>query len=152
MDVNHVTPFIEGFSFVMPQLGFAEVARGALGAKPQHITCSGVIIIVGIVGVVKGNVVYNLELENAKRIASTMMMGMPVPELDDMAKSALSELANMLAANACTAFSKQDMLIDISTPTLLVGDNISVQMSMKQALCIQMLADGTPMEISVAVE
>lgn len=36
----------------------------------------------------------------------TMMMGMPVIEFDDMAQSALSELSNMLTANAATSFAE----------------------------------------------
>jgi chemotaxis protein CheX len=38
----------------------------------------------------------------AKKIASIMMTGRPVETLDDMAQSAISELANMISANAMT--------------------------------------------------
>ena len=39
-------------------------------------------------------------MNTAKDIASRMMMGMPVVELDAMARSALSELGNMMMGNA----------------------------------------------------
>ena len=152
MDVKNVNPFVEAFSLIMPMLGFSDIKKGILGVKPQEITCSGVIIIVGIVGAVKGNIVYNLETSDAMKIASTMMMGIPVPELDDMSKSALSELTNMLAANACTLFSNNGVLIDISTPTMFCGSNVSVNMGMKEVLCIQLLADGLSMDLNIAVE
>ncbi|MFA9462709.1 MAG: chemotaxis protein CheX [Velocimicrobium sp.] len=152
MDVKHVNPFIESFAMVMPQLGFSNVRKANLSAKGQEIVCSGVIIIVGIVGVIKGNVVYCMDTENAKKIASTMMMGMPVTELDEMSKSALSELTNMLTATAATNFSKIGIEIDISTPTLLYGKSISVKMSSKQVLSIQLLADEMPIEVNIAFE
>jgi chemotaxis protein CheX len=133
----------------MPQLGFGNVQRGDLSIKSKNLTCSGVIVIVGIVGAIKGNVVYCIDLENAKNIASTMME-MPVDELDEMSQSALSELTNMLTANAATSFFNSGITIDISTPTLLYGKNISVEMSSNEVLCIQLLADEHPIEINIA--
>ncbi len=152
MDVKHVNPFIESFSAVMPQLGFETIQRGNLSIKQRDLTCSGAVVIVGIVGAIKGNVVYCIDLDHAKSIASTMMMGMPVDELDELSRSALSELANMLTANAATNFSHFGITIDISTPTLLYGEQISVKMSSNQVLCVQLLADEHPIEINIAFE
>lgn len=114
MDVRHVNPFIDSFTNVMPQLGFVDIKKGNVGVKGKDLVASGVIIIVGIVGQIKGNVVYNISLEHAKKIASTMMMGMPVTELDEMSQSALSELSNMLTASAATSFSNLGITIDIN--------------------------------------
>ncbi|OWR26737.1 chemotaxis protein CheX [Saccharibacillus sp. O23] len=152
MDVAHVNPFIESFMNVMPQLGFAETSKKGLAVKGQELVCSGVIILVGIVGTLKGNVVYRIDTEHAKKIASTMMMGMPVEQLDDMARSALSELSNMLTATAATGFANLGVSIDISTPTLLSGENISVKMSSKQVLSIELLASGIPVEVLISFE
>ena len=150
MDVNHVNPFIEAFNIVMPQLGFSSIRKGKLSVKGQELVSSGVIIILGIVGEIKGNVVYAIELEDAKRIASTMMMGMPVNDFDEMSQSALSELTNMLTASAATCFANIGLQIDISTPTLLHGKNMAIKMSSNQVLCIQLLADEIPIEINIA--
>lgn len=152
MDVKLVNPFVEAFVNVMPMLGFQDVKKGNLSLKGKELNSSGVIIIVGIVGSVRGNVVYSFSMEDAKKIASTMMMGMPVSELDDMSKSALSELTNMLTANAATSFSNMDMMIDISTPTLLHGTNVSVKMSSDQVLCIQLIANDIPIDVNISFE
>jgi chemotaxis protein CheX len=152
VDVKYVNPFIESFKTVMPQLGFNDIQRGELSVNGQELVKTGVIILVGIVGAIKGNVVYCLDLEHAKQIASTMMMGMPVEEFDEMPQSALSEMMNMLTASAATCFYDMGIQIDISTPTLLHGKNISVKMSSSQVLCVQMLADAFPIEINIAFE
>ncbi|WP_099468805.1 chemotaxis protein CheX [Konateibacter massiliensis] len=152
MDIRYVNPFVESFTSVMPQLGFTSIVKGNLSAKGKELISSGVIIIVGIVGTIKGNVVYSIDMESAKKIASQMMMGMPVESLDDMAKSALSELTNMLTANAATFFSQLDIPIDISTPTLLHGENVTVEMSSNKVLCIQLLADQIPVDINISFE
>jgi len=62
--------------------------------------------------------------DTAKDVASRMMMGMPVDVIDDMAKSALSKLGNMMMGNAATLLSNNNVLIDITPPTLLVGSAI----------------------------
>ena len=152
MDVNHVNPFVESFVTVMPQLGFSTVEKGKLSVKGKNLVESGVIVVVGIVGAIKGNIVYAMNMENAKKIASIMMMGAPVNDLDEIAKSALAELTNMLTANAATCFSTLGIAIDISTPTLLYGNDISLNMSSTQVLCIQLLADNIPIEVNIAFE
>jgi chemotaxis protein CheX len=136
----------------MPQLGFGGIEKGNLCIKDKELTGNGLIILVGIVGQIKGNVAYMIDLDNAKKIASTMMGGMPVESFDDLAQSALSELSNMLTANAATCFSAMGITIDISTPTLLFGENVSVMMCSKQVLCVQLIADSIPIEINIAFE
>ena len=152
MDVKYITPFIEAFTAVMPELGFGNVKMGVLSGKGKEITGSGVFVILGIVGAIRGNAVYAIDIESAKQIASVMMMGAPVDDFDDMASSAISELTNMLTANAATAFSNSGILIDISTPTMLQGENISINMSSDQVLCVQLLADDIPLEINISFE
>ncbi len=152
MDVKYVNPFIESFTTVMPQLGFASTKKGNLSLKNKDIVYTGVIIIVGLVGAIKGNVVYCIGMEDAKKIASTMMMGMPVDNFDELAQSALSELTNMLTANAATCFSAMDIMIDISTPTLLYGNNVSVKMGSNKVLCIQLIANEIPIDINISFE
>ena len=152
MDVKHINPFVESFIKVIPQIGFNKINIGKVSAKSRELTYSGVIIVVGIVGEIKGNVVYYTNLESAKKIASTMMMGMPIEEFDEMSKSALSELTNMLTANAATIFYNMGVQIDISTPTLFHGENVSVKMSSSQVLCVELFADDNPFEVNISIE
>ncbi|MCH7745973.1 MAG: chemotaxis protein CheX [Chloroflexi bacterium] len=50
---------------------------------------------------IEGNVLYGFDIETAKAIAGTMM-GEELDELDEIALSALGELANMISGNAAT--------------------------------------------------
>lgn len=152
MNVKYMDPFIASFSSVMPQLGFENIRTGEIIDKEKEVVGTGVIVILGIVGELRGNVVYNIDIETAKQIASTMMMGMPIEEFDDMAKSALSELTNMLTATAATAFSDMGVTVDISTPTMLQGENMAVKMSASHIMCVTMFADDMPIEINVSFE
>lgn len=151
MDVKYINPFLTAFKNVMPQIGFGQVEKGNLSIKEKELVASGVLIIVGIVGDLKGNIIYSIDTENAKQIASKMMMGMPVTEFDDMAQSALSELSNMLTANASIEFSTMDININISTPTLMYGENIKTKFNTPKALCIEVLIDSIPIEVNISI-
>lgn len=151
--MEHINPFIESFITVLPQLGFTNVVRKNLTVKGSHLSYSGVVLLLGIVGDVKGNVAYSMSEENAKKIASQMMMGMPVEELNDMAESALSELSNMLTANAGINLEQNGISIDISTPTLMHGKEFTANMNTKQVICVEMLInDDMVIEIDLSIE
>ncbi|PJI07768.1 MULTISPECIES: chemotaxis protein CheX [Clostridium] len=150
MDVKYINPFLKSFMNVMPQLGLADIKRGKVTVKGNSINSSGVMIIIGIVGDIKGNVMYSTTIDAAKKIASTMMMGMEVTELDEMAQSAVSELTNMLTANAATNFADEDVNIDISTPALMYGD-FTASASYGKVLCIEMFVNDMPFEINISL-
>ena len=152
MDVKHVTPFLESFKNVMNQFGFSNVQTGNMSKKGKEIIASGLVLIVGIFGEIKGNVAYVINEEDSKEVASAMMMGMPVTTLDDMAKSAISELSNMLTANAVTSFSNMGIKADISPPSLFQGEDISLSMSSGTVLALQMKADNVSIEINISFE
>ncbi|MGB5823800.1 MAG: chemotaxis protein CheX [Proteocatella sp.] len=152
MDLKTINPFIETVSEVMPQLGFDNILQKEISYKSKKIIVSGVVLTIGIVGDKKGNVIYAIDMEGAKKIASVMMMGMPVDELDDMSKSALSELSNMLTANASIKFSGEGINLDISVPTLIYGENIELNMNKEQITCISFVVDGINLEVNIALD
>jgi chemotaxis protein CheX len=152
MDVNVINSFVEAMATVMPQLGFQKVEKAGLELRDNLITNSGVMAQVGIMGQVKGNIIYNIESDTAKKIASTMMMGMPVAEFDEMAQSAISELANMLCANASIKLSGLGLSTDISPPTLLFGREVSLKVSVNKVVVVKMLIDDLPINIDIAIE
>jgi chemotaxis protein CheX len=151
MDVKYINPFLNSVLNVMPQLGVSNIKRGRLNVKGKSIQSPGVIIILGLIGDIRGNVIYATSEKCAKEIASIMMMGMPVPKLDEMAQSAISELTNMLTANAAMSFSEESINIDISTPTLVYGDFIATASS-DQVICIEMLVNDMPFEVNISID
>lgn len=86
MDVKYINPFFDAFLNVMPELGINDIKRGKISLRGKTIESMGVLIIIGIVGDLKGNIIYETTIENAKAIASKMMMGAPVKELDETAQ------------------------------------------------------------------
>lgn len=151
MDARLVNPFIDAFTSVLPQVGLPTPVRKGMGVKAILAESLGVTVMVGFTKQLRGNVVYNMSEETARYIASTMMMGMPVPAFDEMAQSALSELSNMLTANAATNLTTLGFEVDISTPNLTVGANFRIKISTEKYLTVTMDVDGHPIEIDIAV-
>ena len=151
MDVKHINPFIQAFFNIMPQVGFSDIKKQGITVE-NNIKSKGIIINLGIVGDVKGNVAYIMDMESGKKIASKMMMGFPVNELDDMAQSAISELTNMLTANASINLSNIGVNINISTPTLMYGENIQIKMNTEKVLNVKLTADDIPIDVNIALQ
>ena len=152
MDAKLVNPFIEAFMAVMPMLGFEVPTRKNMFVKNKNAVSRGVVVMVGFTKQLRGNVVYNLTDETARFIASTMMMGMPVPEFDAMAQSAISELSNMLSANAATNLTQMGLDVDISTPNLTIVEGFSVKISDSKYLVVEMDLQGHSVEIAISVD
>jgi chemotaxis protein CheX len=151
MDVNYINPILSSFANVLPQLGLTNVQKKGITLKSKFIESPGVVIIVGIVGDIRGNVIYGITLEDAKKIASTMMMGMPVNEFDELAQSAISELTNMLTANVATNFSNDNININISTPTLVHG-KFTANATAEKVVCVEMNVNGMIIEVNISME
>lgn len=152
MDARLVNPFIEALATVMPQLGFDTPVRSKMELRQENAVSLGVSVIVGFTKEIRGNVVYNMTDEAARFIASKMMMGMPVPVFDDMAQSAISELSNMLTANAATNLTGLGFDVDISTPSLSIGSGFSMKISQTQYLAVEMDLGGQKIELNIAVQ
>lgn len=152
MDAKLVNPFVDAFTSVMPQMGFPEPKRAKLYVREKNAVSRGVAVVVGFTKQIRGNVVYNMSVDTAKSIASTMMMGMPIADFDTMAQSAISELSNMLTANAATNITGMGLEVDISTPSLSIGESFQIKISDTQYLTVEMDLGGQTVELDIAVD
>ncbi|MBE5950177.1 MAG: chemotaxis protein CheX [Lachnospiraceae bacterium] len=118
---EQLNPFLMSAKQVLQQVCQIDIQFGPISKDDFYVNGEPLFIMLGITGEITGQVCVVMETETAKDIASRMMMGMPVSELDMMAKSALSELGNMMMGNAATLLSNSNVLIDITPPTLVFG-------------------------------
>jgi chemotaxis protein CheX len=81
------------------------------------------------------------------------MGGMEVKELDNISRSAVSELANMIMGNAAMLLYNQGVATEITPPSFLTGDNIEVYSDKLESVCVEFdLGDMGKIELGVAVE
>lgn len=151
MDASLVNPFLNAVVSVMGQFGLPTPERTGLNVYPSEVKATGVAMLVGIVGDKKGNVVYSLSVDDSLKIVSKMMGGMEIAELDDMSKSALSELSNILTANATTNFSTLGINLDISVPTMLTGEDFVINIGHKQVLGVDFMIGDISLRVYIEI-
>lgn len=126
MKADYINSFIEASQLVLKMICSIDAKLGKIYLKNSPFSVNQVIIMIGLVGEIRGQVYLELPVETAKKIASIMMGGIPIAELDEMGKSAVSEMGNMIMGNACTILANKKIQIDITPPSLLTGDNIEI--------------------------
>ena len=137
---EHLNPFLLSAKQVLQQVCNVEVTFGPISKDDFYVSGEPLFIMLGVTGEITGQVCMVMGTETAKDVASRMMMGMPVEEIDDMAKSALSELGNMILGNAATILSSDNVLIDITPPTLGTGNARMTSPNMK-SIKVPLLCD-----------
>ena len=101
MRVEYINPFVEAAFNVLREVLGTELTRGELYLKSTSQPVMGVTAIVGLAGDVEGRGLFDMTQSTALSIASAMN-GEKLPSLDDLAKATISELANMITAQAVT--------------------------------------------------
>lgn len=139
MRVEHINPFIQGTESVLKTVCSADTKLGKI-YKKSEIPAGIYSISIEIVGELHGFVYYSMTEATACAIASKMMMGMPVPALDEMSKSALCELSNMISGNVATIFSGMSLTVDIKPPIFSDGASASPKYDF---IAIPINIDGT---------
>ena len=131
VDIKYINPFVKATITVLEMLGMAGGKLGKPSISDMKFPDTAFLIQVGVIGGIKGQVIIGMTDQKAKSIASTMMMGMPVETLDEMACSALGELGNMIMGNTSTIFSTMNVVFDITPPLLLSGSGLRLQADTK---------------------
>lgn len=127
IDVKLINPFLQSSISIMESVTSVKLTVGKPEKTDFVFNEPTYAIQVGIVGEMKGQAILAMQDENAKDIASKMMYGMPVAELDEMSSSALNELSNMILGNTATIFSTLGILIDITPPLAVHGSNLKLK-------------------------
>lgn len=127
LDVKHINPFLQSCITIVESTTQVKLQVGKPSVSDLCFDDNSFILQIGVTGVLKGQVLLVMSENNAKLMASKMMMGMPVDTLDEMASSALSELGNMIMGNTATIFSTQGIMMDITPPMAMSGSKIKLQ-------------------------
>ncbi len=152
MKAELINPFIKASKDILMQIAMIPCELGKIYLKESPFMAQNVAILIGLTGGLKGQAIISMNEEIAKKIASGMMGGMPVDHFDEIAKSAISELGNMIMGNTATLLYNEGVIIDITPPTLLTGENLSVSNGHLKTLCIPLVSSMGVIEIEIAVK
>ncbi len=151
INVEHINPFLMASTKILKEMCYVEATVGKPYIKSPAFFDDTLIILIGFTGEMKGQAMIAFNKSIACDIASKMIM-MPVTEMDDLAKSAIGELGNMIMGNTATIFSTKGIAIDITPPTIGNG-TISFVTSFAQNICIPLIYENNKtIEINIAIK
>jgi chemotaxis protein CheX len=116
MRAEYVNPFIKECLKIFKEMAGIELLLSKAFRKDPKMPSRGVFVNFKILGDVEGNVSLQFSEETALKIVSSMMGGMKVVELDELAQSAISELGNMITGRATIAIAEFGWAADITPP------------------------------------
>lgn len=150
MRVEYINPFVESAYNVLKEVLSCNVTRGELYLKSTSMPVLGVAAIVGLAGDVEGRVLFDMSKDTAIAIAS-VMNSEEMKELDELGKATITELANMITAQAVTKLHDLGFKFDLTPPAIFTGDNMEVSTSEVEALIVPMQVPYGKVEINVAI-
>jgi len=149
---EYVNSFIKASTEVLNNFVTDKFSVGRPFIRNNPFPTKEIVIILGITGDIKGQAVFSLTESMAKAVASGMMMGMPVEEIDEMAKSALSELGNMIMGNSATLLFNVGAQIDITPPSLVKGTSIEITSAGMETICVPLVSTMGEIEFDIGIK
>jgi chemotaxis protein CheX len=138
MRVEYINPFVEAAFNVLKEVLNTDVKRGDLYLKSSTMSIMGVAALVGLAGDVEGRVLFDMTKETALAVASAMN-GEEFKTLDEMVKATITELANMITAQAVTKLHDLGFKFDLTPPALFTGENMEISNNLEvEALIVPM--------------
>lgn len=141
MKAEYINPFLEAATIVIEQVVQIRPSTGKLGLKNIELVENHIWIQIGINGQMNGDIVFGLSEQVALKMVSAMMGGFMISELDEIGRSAISELGNMISGNASTMLYNQGVNVDI-TPPRIIQSASAESLSAGQALTVPLIMDG----------
>lgn len=120
MELKYINPFLEAFTKTLGQFGIVDIKRGSIKKKTKLYVDLDVTTNICIRGDIQGNFVLSMPQDTAKKIASKMIMGINMPVIDDMTKSAIGELSSIIAGTASTMLISLGLKLQVSPPIVLM--------------------------------
>ena len=126
MEVKYINPFIEASKKILHELVGEEPDTQAPRLLENSISGSDLVIIIGLTGEIKGQVMFTLDDRTALNIARKMTFDDTLPELNEYAQSAISEMANMISGSTSMIMYKEGIVIDITPPSICKGSGMVI--------------------------
>jgi chemotaxis protein CheX len=137
----YINPFLKAASYVFEQFHLpCQIENPSIKGSP--FSGLDVLTVVGITGDIRGQMYLGGSMSSILNIVSAMMGGAPVSSLGSLEQSAISELANMICGNAMSFFSQEDISLDITPPTLIMGKQIEISAVKMRVLSIPIILNS----------
>lgn len=122
----HIGAILQGTSQTLEALFGQSPTLGKLQMHPAATTTDAEVnVLVGFTGGVSGQILIGIDVAEALAMASLLMMS-EVTAFDEITRSALAEVGNMIAGNCATQLHTQGIESNITVPTIIQGQQVRV--------------------------
>lgn len=127
MDSKLANQFIIAATTIFKKVGGVNLKKTGLEYFPKGTKVSaGIATILGITGDQKGQCIIVLNEEMALKIASAILMGVPVTTYDEIAESAVCEIGNMIGGEASRLLQESGYVCDLTVPSIARGKEMEI--------------------------
>jgi len=150
MRIEYINPFVEASFDILNEVLQTTVKRGQLYLKKLGESMKGVAVVIGIIGNLKGRLVFDMNEDTALKIVSKLN-GEEFKTFNEMARSTIGELANMITGRSVTKLEKERLAFNFTPPTIITGEKLEIyEFSDMEALIIPIDTGMGIVEINIA--
>lgn len=152
METKYSNIFIDAWNTVLESFSTKRIMHADVKPPIENPNNRDIFVLMGIVGDIDGQVYMSMDAETGKILASEMLGGMEVTEVDELVVSAVGEMCNMVMGNACSSISLLNTTVDITPPTVIAGEKVP-PLKIKPSYNISLvLEDMEAIDFNVAVK
>ena len=112
--------FVDAADTVLRTEAGIHIFSGEPEQKRSLYLSNEVTVLISLVGDVSGQAIYGMNVATAQAFISRIL-GHDIDEFDELARSGIGELANVIAGQASSRLAHLGLRMDISIPMLLLG-------------------------------
>jgi len=151
MQKDYIHPYVETSQRILRETTNLCVEVGNIHTKTSPFELHDFTVLIGMIGQISGQTTFSFSGDLACKLTSAMMGGYEVKELDEIVRSAMSEMGNMIMGHTSKAFSDCGIVCDITTPSILECGNLTYSVEEMEIICIPLIfEDGNIMEINIS--
>lgn len=122
MRTNYAEKIIEAWNTVMEAVSTRRLMGASVQPAPNYPDRRDICAYISITGDISGQVTMCMDAQTGKVIASEMLGGMEIPEVDELVISAVGELCNMIMGSLCASIGTIYQNLDITPPTVITRE------------------------------
>ena len=151
MNIEFINPFVEASYEILKEVLQVDIRREDIYLKDRITEIQGVSALIGLLGCAEGRLLLDMNTDTAIKICS-MMTGETYTTVDEMVINSITELANMITANAVTKLHNRGYNLNLTPPSIIKGNNVEIADKDLETLVVPLQLPFGKVEINIALK
>jgi chemotaxis protein CheX len=153
LDPTFIHLFLDSVEMTFTQVFQSELCRGRLSAWKNNLGKNEIAVLTGVTGGSRtGVIVYSMKEQTARRMIGHLDPGSSSSVEEEYFLGSLGEVVNILSGNTMTYFSKNQIDIEITTPSIVTGSSFNMYLLNQTTLSADMMSPFGTIEINIAIK